>query len=83
MKFLKSLPSRGRGLKLFDSSHSESIAVVAPFTGAWIEINLLFSQEETVPVAPFTGAWIEIQTLLALAPPDNVAPFTGAWIEIL
>ena len=36
--------------------------MVAPFTGAWIEI---FHQRHCegipVPVAPFTGAWIEMQ----------------------
>ena len=38
--------------------------VVAPFTGAWIEIS--FPAQRTTAaglVAPFTGAWIEIKTL--------------------
>ena len=33
---------------------------VAPFTGAWIEINTLSILKEWRKVAPFTGAWIEI-----------------------
>ena len=33
---------------------------VAPFTGAWIEIKMIFSWARMTRVAPFTGAWIEI-----------------------
>ena len=33
---------------------------VAPFTGAWIEINSLVFPTPISAVAPFTGAWIEI-----------------------
>ena len=56
--------------------------LVAPFTGAWIEIkthgySVLYSD-----VAPFTGAWIEITPDQFDYEPDGVAPFTGAWIEI-
>ena len=36
--------------------------VVAPFTGAWIEIQYLKEIYENNKVAPFTGAWIEIPT---------------------
>ena len=34
--------------------------VVAPFTGAWIEIRSLQGKIRKKLVAPFTGAWIEI-----------------------
>ena len=34
--------------------------LVAPFTGAWIEIVSNAEREEERQVAPFTGAWIEI-----------------------
>ena len=33
---------------------------VAPFTGAWIEINRKQILQAPHGVAPFTGAWIEI-----------------------
>ena len=34
---------------------------VAPFTGAWIEMEIIVKQKVGQhPVAPFTGAWIEI-----------------------
>ena len=38
--------------------------MVAPFTGAWIEIymSLCLSMTEYL-VAPFTGAWIEIRVV--------------------
>ena len=35
--------------------------MVAPFTGAWIEIETSLNQVKMMTeVAPFTGAWIEI-----------------------
>ena len=34
--------------------------IVAPFTGAWIEIRNLYKLDGKIYVAPFTGAWIEI-----------------------
>ena len=34
--------------------------LVAPFTGAWIEIFTHRSISSALIVAPFTGAWIEI-----------------------
>ena len=38
--------------------------IVAPFTGAWIEINRTRSRRRRISwVAPFTGAWIEMRRL--------------------
>ena len=34
--------------------------VVAPYTGAWIEIIAADISDEQKIVAPYTGAWIEI-----------------------
>ena len=34
---------------------------VAPFMGAWIEIDTVMSGGGATSVAPFMGAWIEIQ----------------------
>jgi hypothetical protein len=36
-----------------------SPALVAPFTGAWIETHFATWRLLTMKVAPFTGAWIE------------------------
>ena len=33
---------------------------VAPFAGAWIEMQCCYGTEEQCSVAPFAGAWIEI-----------------------
>ena len=33
---------------------------VAPFAGAWIEIEIVRDEILAGPVAPFAGAWIEI-----------------------
>jgi len=37
-----------------------SMLIVAPFTGAWIEMNAITEEESIYVVAPFTGAWIEM-----------------------
>ena len=57
--------------------------MVAPFTGAWIEIVPKSAVNCADEVAPFTGAWIEIEDDLFVEFGTNVAPFTGAWIEII
>ena len=57
----QSHPSRVRGLKCHRAVIVDVDVLVAPFTGAWIEI--LYSYLYTLYsylVAPFTGAWIEI-----------------------
>ncbi len=38
----------------------ELLELVAPFAGAWIEINELTAEKRKEYVAPFAGAWIEI-----------------------
>ena len=37
--------------------------MVAPYTGAWIEISTTASTCRRTFVAPYTGAWIEICTV--------------------
>ena len=60
----------------------QCLLIVAPFTGAWIEILLAYLGVEEVDVAPFTGAWIEMYQFIDRRVFNSVAPFTGAWIEI-
>ena len=36
--------------------------MVAPFAGAWIEIQPYLGRQKFGTVAPFAGAWIEIYT---------------------
>ncbi len=38
---------------------------VAPFAGAWIEINITPLPSSQPEVAPFAGAWIEIMQYVA------------------
>ena len=35
-------------------------SIVAPYTGAWIEMEYITIKLIKKPVAPYTGAWIEI-----------------------
>ena len=77
-----SLPSRERGLKFTEISIKYITCYVAPFAGAWIEINRWCSPSSPCYVAPFAGAWIEIQLCGQAIEERKVAPFAGAWIEI-
>ncbi|WP_404351952.1 hypothetical protein [Caproicibacterium sp. XB2] len=36
------------------------LPVVAPYTGAWIEIPVREHRQKGIQVAPYTGAWIEM-----------------------
>jgi len=71
-----------RGLKYQGEFVRLADDLVAPFTGAWIEMTISAEQRPSTDVAPFTGAWIEIEVHGGTREPGPVAPFTGAWIEI-
>ena len=60
---IKSLPSWERGLKFDELEEYEPHKKVAPFVGAWIEIQSDYYLQEKTYVAPFVGAWIEIDDL--------------------
>ena len=47
---------------MITSSTSCFSSVVAPFTGAWIEMITSSTSYFSSVVAPFTGAWIEISS---------------------
>ena len=57
---MKSLPSRERGLKFLYDIKFVVDPLVAPFAGAWIEIEKQLQDTFGSCVAPFAGAWIEI-----------------------
>ena len=40
---------------------------VAPFAGAWIEIDITFAANIEYVVAPFAGAWIEMELIAIFA----------------
>ena len=69
-------------MKFLISLNYNTISIVAPFAGAWIEIIELEMVDEAWDVAPFAGAWIEILLHLIYSISYYVAPFAGAWIEI-
>ena len=50
-----------RGLKYHGHRMRSVLHLVAPFTGAWIEISSRSRPWWIREVAPFTGAWIEIE----------------------
>ena len=56
---------------------------VAPYAGAWIEIEEESLSDLDKDVAPYAGAWIEILYSANFKPPFIVAPYAGAWIEIM
>ena len=55
-----SLPTRERGLKFMPKRAKGLTEMVAPYTGAWIEIHARKPRYSQICVAPYTGAWIEI-----------------------
>ena len=57
---VRSLPSRGRGLKFCSFIKRDQVFLVAPFAGAWIEMYSMQAHARACAVAPFAGAWIEI-----------------------
>ena len=61
---LSSLPSRERGLKFLSLCCRCIHHLVAPFAGAWIEIEEWVKNGTEEEVAPFAGAWIEIFDVL-------------------
>ena len=79
---MQSHPPRVRGLKLLLRRDKALVLLVAPYTGAWIEIRITINVIYTRLVAPYTGAWIEIISSRCSMSPVRVAPYTGAWIEI-
>ena len=69
-------------MKLGYQGGTDTLHIVAPFAGAWIEIESMDNDTLMHAVAPFAGAWIEIHSCLHGRKYDTVAPFAGAWIEI-
>ena len=55
---------------------------VAPYAGAWIEIQKKQLKSDLADVAPYAGAWIEMYILVQPLIAFCVAPYAGAWIEI-
>ena len=58
--------------------------IVAPFTGAWIEIYLRLMNDETVEMShPSRVRGLKLKIESIEDDRVGVAPFTGAWIEIV
>ena len=56
---------------------------VAPFTGAWIEINSSsIKHQQAFRSRPSRARGLKFNFLHYKPPSTQVAPFTGAWIEI-
>ena len=69
-------------MKLPPNLKQDPDMIVAPYMGAWIEIQCIQVAGKTLFVAPYMGAWIEIHPLSLLDYLFYVAPYMGAWIEI-
>ncbi|WP_404351884.1 hypothetical protein [Caproicibacterium sp. XB2] len=46
----------------------QRFADVAPYTGAWIEMQTIGAFRTAANVAPYTGAWIEIRSIFVTRP---------------
>ena len=69
-------------MKCFDYAKEVRELDVAPFVGAWVEINPNTLKMLHFFVAPFVGAWVEIVQISKNECVKLVAPFVGAWVEI-
>ena len=57
--------------------------MVAPFTGAWIEIANMFSMPISIAMShPSRVRGLKLEKAGIVEDDGYVAPFTGAWIEI-
>ena len=61
---------------------ASGITVVAPFAGAWIEIQPNQSERMMTKSLPSRERGLKFQQLMAASGITVVAPFAGAWIEI-
>ena len=78
----QSLPSRERGLKFFNALLIPVNTSVAPFAGAWIEINVIKNHWQPNMSLPSRERGLKCKLMHNIKPPLPVAPFAGAWIEI-
>ena len=58
------------------------IPFVAPFAGAWIEMNSYTQQMKSAASLPSRERGLKYVSVLYFSPELHVAPFAGAWIEI-
>ena len=57
--------------------------MVAPFTGAWIEMALSSGRRRGSSSLPSRERGLKFHAVWTSSPPTAVAPFTGAWIEMV
>ena len=70
----RSHPSRVRGLKFISGIILYEFLFVAPFAGAWIEIQESIDDADVDLVAPFAGAWIEIISVFLIMKQESSHP---------
>ena len=80
--YLRSLPSRERGLKLLLLLLQFMPERSLPSRERGLKFNNLPNCILCEVVAPLAGAWIEISVNIKVHEGDAVAPLAGAWIEI-
>ena len=77
-----SLPLWECGLKSSVEDRHQSMSVVTPLVGVWIEIGQTGASGAGLAVTPLVGVWIEISSKVPGAPGITVTPLVGVWIEI-
>ena len=77
-----SLPSRERGLKSTLPRPKWQTAQVAPFAGAWIEMQTVNRKPPSIVSLPSRERGLKSVLIPVILILCKVAPFAGAWIEI-
>src|SRR5690606_3992439 len=80
---IKSLPTRGRGLKRQFLLPPQIGLLSLPTRGRGLKLKDELDYLATVNVAPHAGAWIETAAYGCQTGLRLVAPHAGAWIETL
>ena len=78
-----SLRSSERGLKFYIFEEFRTNKMVAPFVGAWIEINLISQYTMTTSSLRSSERGLKFNYKRKVLSSYYVAPFVGAWIEIV
>ena len=79
--WLRSPPSRGRGLKLYLKADTLAVALSPPSRGRGLKLKPLTRDHFGVKSPPSRGRGLKLREILASAGGAFVASFAGAWIE--
>ena len=79
----KSHPAWVCGLKPCNRRMSDSVDIVTPCVGVWIETAMAARSMRLYRVTPCVGVWIETYIVSIVQKSSQVTPCVGVWIETI